>query len=803
MTTDDQPSHAFSVTRTTLADGRELIYFDDEPDYVSGKKTRKLTDERDLPQAITESELRQDPLTGDWYCYAAHRMNRTFMPPAGENPLAPTLPGQLPTEVPASDYDVVVFENRFPSLSMHMEVPDDFAQTVDGAEIFPRKPALARCEVVCFTPNVSDSFRDLTFTRARTVIEAWAHRTAELSKLEGVRLVFPFENRGKEIGVTLQHPHGQIYSYPYLPPRAAAIVSRAKAHFETTGRDLFEDVLEAEKASGRRIIAEGEYFTAFVPAAAKWPVEVMIMANRAVGGFQELTDAEKDELTAMYLDLLRRIDRFFPGIDKTPYIAAWNQAPVGEDHQFGRLHLQLYSMMRSAGRMKFLAGSESGQGAWISDTTPEAIADRFREVGQTRWLPTRSHKQAVSDVTEQFRRSFGSEPQGVFRAPGRVNLIGEHVDYAGGICLPFALAQSTFAAVGAQAAGDSWTVRVVSDLMDKDDAADGDKPVAIAMSDVGPNSPANWTGYAVGTIWAMREAGLLPADCPSLDIAISSDVPIGSGLSSSAALECSVGVAAFELVHGRAPNDEEQQGIVEAAIRAENEVVGASTGGLDQRISIKGKENHALVIDFAKSSDQLVKAAFADEDLEVLVINTNVRHSLSDGQYATRRGVIDAVTNGLGVSDFRGLDDAVGAAINWAKENVPAEADRDQWVDTVARRVRHVVTEIDRTAQAIEKLSEGDFEAFGTLMVASHLSLRDDYEVSCPELDLAVDVALEQGALGARMTGGGFGGSAIALLPHDRVSAAANAVASAFRDRGMPEPEFFVGNPGPGASRLV
>ena len=145
MTTDDQPSHAFSVTRTTLADGRELIYFDDEPDYVSGKKTRKLTDERDLPQAITESELRQDPLTGDWYCYAAHRMNRTFMPPAGENPLAPTLPEQLPTEVPASDYDVVVFENRFPSLSMHMEVPDDFAQTVDGAEIFPRKPALARC----------------------------------------------------------------------------------------------------------------------------------------------------------------------------------------------------------------------------------------------------------------------------------------------------------------------------------------------------------------------------------------------------------------------------------------------------------------------------------------------------------------------------------------------------------------------------------------------------------------------------------------------------------------------------------
>ncbi|MDO5029248.1 MAG: galactokinase [Corynebacterium sp.] len=418
-------------------------------------------------------------------------------------------------------------------------------------------------------------------------------------------------------------------------------------------------------------------------------------------------------------------------------------------------------------------------------------------------MPTRTHKQAVSDVTEQFRRSFGSTPQGVFAAPGRVNLIGEHVDYADGICLPFALTQNTFAAVSAHTDSSPWTVRIVSDLMTKDDAAEGDNPVVIPMSDVGPSSPANWTGYAVGTVWAMREAGLLPADCPNFDIAISSDVPIGSGLSSSAALECSVGVAAFELVHGRSANEEEKQGIIEAAIRAENEVVGASTGGLDQRISIKGKENHALAIDFAKNSDQLVKAAFADKDLEILVINTNVRHSLSDGQYASRRGIIDAVTSGLAVPNFRGMSDAVGAAIDWAQDNVPADTDKDQWVDTVARRVRHVVTETDRTAQAIEKLAEGDFDAFGTLMVASHLSLKEDYEVSCPELDVAVDVALEQGALGARMTGGGFGGSAIALLPHDHVRAAADAIATAFRDRGMPEPEFLVANPGPGASRLV
>nr|WP_255549491.1 galactose-1-phosphate uridylyltransferase [Corynebacterium sp. TAE3-ERU12] len=359
-----------------------MIYFDDSPGYATGEKVRELHDARDLPEAVTESELRRDPLTGDWYAYAAHRMNRTFMPPANEDPLAPTRPGELPTEVPADDYDVAVFENRFPSLSMHMEVPDDFAERVDGQDLYPRRPALARCEVVCFTPDVSGSFRDLPRQRVRTVIEAWAHRTRELSEIDGVRLVFPFENRGEEIGVTLQHPHGQIYSYPYLPPRAAAIARRCQEHREATGRELFDDLIAAERSSGRRVLFEGEHFLVFVPAFAKWPVEVMVVPYRDVPDFAALDDSEKDELASILLDLFGRLDRFFDGVERTPYIASWNQAPVGEDRRDGRLHLQLYSMMRSAGRMKFLAGSESGQGAWISDTTPERIADRFREVAQ-------------------------------------------------------------------------------------------------------------------------------------------------------------------------------------------------------------------------------------------------------------------------------------------------------------------------------------------------------------------------------------------------------------------------------------
>jgi UDPglucose--hexose-1-phosphate uridylyltransferase len=383
-----------SVTATTLADGRELIYFDDDPAVLSGEVTRELTDHRDLPTTVNESEMRCDPLTGEWITYAAHRNNRTFMPPANENPLAPTRPGALPSEIPADDYDVVVFENRFPSFSTHVEMPDnpaDYPWSVDGEELYPRRPALARCEVICFTPDVTKSFRDLPLSRIRTVVEAWRHRTAALSEIDGVMQVSPFENRGEEIGVTLQHPHGQIYSYPFLPPRTRALLGRAQAHRAATGRDLFDDVLEAERRAGTRILAATEHFTVFVPAAAKWPVEAMLVPNRPVGDFTGLTEAERDELPALLKALYTAVDRYFDGVERTPYIAAWNQVPVqsrltGDDEVLrgeGRLHLQLFSLMRSPNRMKFLAGSESAFGAWISDTTPETVAARFREIWPT------------------------------------------------------------------------------------------------------------------------------------------------------------------------------------------------------------------------------------------------------------------------------------------------------------------------------------------------------------------------------------------------------------------------------------
>jgi UDPglucose--hexose-1-phosphate uridylyltransferase len=365
-------------TVTALADGRELIYFDDSEPYVTGERTRDLIDTRALPPAASDAQIRYDVLSGEWVVIAAERMDRTFLPPPDSSPLAPSRAGR-PTEIPASDYDVVVFENRFPSLS-RLAAAQDLPPHLDGEPLWPLAPGAGRCEVVCFTSDPDASFATLSERRARTVIEAWADRTAELSVLPGIAQVFCFENRGREIGVTLTHPHGQIYAYPYLPPHSQALVRQARTHRARTGRNLLSDVLAAELRSGRRVVAETPHWVAYVPAAARWPLEVHLAPRREVHDLVALGDSERADLAAVYLDLLGRVDRFFDGIDETPYIAAWHQAPVGPDRDLGRLHLQLFSLMRSPGRMKFLAGSESAMGAWVNDTTPERIADRLRQV---------------------------------------------------------------------------------------------------------------------------------------------------------------------------------------------------------------------------------------------------------------------------------------------------------------------------------------------------------------------------------------------------------------------------------------
>ncbi|PXY29277.1 galactose-1-phosphate uridylyltransferase [Prauserella coralliicola] len=358
-------------TITTLADGRELLYFD--IDDTSDTSVDRRPDSRMLPPVSTSSQLRLDPLLDEWVMMAAHRQDRTFQPPEENCPLCPSGPGRQ-TEIPSAGYTVAIFENRFPSLSTGA----DPAPVGSGHPLVPVRPGYGRCEVVCFTSDHHARFADLTTEQAALVMDAWADRTEQLSTLDDIEQVFCFESRGAEIGVTLGHPHGQIYAYPFVTPRTRRMREVARAYRERTGGDLHTDVVAAERAAASRLLAETAHWVAFVPAAARWPVEVHVYPLRRVRSIPELTPAERADFAAVYLDLLRRFDRLYDA--PLPYIAAWHQGPVTDDEDLGYLHLQVFSVRRTADKLKYLAGSESGMGAFITDALPEDVARRLREV---------------------------------------------------------------------------------------------------------------------------------------------------------------------------------------------------------------------------------------------------------------------------------------------------------------------------------------------------------------------------------------------------------------------------------------
>jgi UDPglucose--hexose-1-phosphate uridylyltransferase len=353
-------------TSTRLSDGRELIYFDERPG-----RDRSRPDTRDLDPTLTASQIRYDPLVDQWVVIAGHRQARTHLPSVADCPLCPSSAGNV-TEIPDDDYDVVVFENRFPSLASG---PAQIAAAPhpESDSPFAERPGIGRCEVVCFTPDHDSSFAQLTPGRVTTVLEAWTDRTRELSRLPGVQHVFVFENRGEEIGVTLGHPHGQIYAYPFVPPRTQRMIRTAERH----GSCLHCAALAAEQAAGVRVVGETSRWLAFVPHAARWPFEVHLYPRRHVPDLTELDDAERAEFPSLYLDVLHRFDGIFG--TQMPYIAGWQQAPVRHSREQGHLFLQVFSIRRAPNKLKYLAGSEAAMGVFINDIAPEEAARMLRE----------------------------------------------------------------------------------------------------------------------------------------------------------------------------------------------------------------------------------------------------------------------------------------------------------------------------------------------------------------------------------------------------------------------------------------
>lgn len=358
------------VVRTdrTLMDGRTIRYYD------TAGQVRNAEDQRPAETQPAIGEMRLDVLTNEWVVMAAHRQGRVFLPPKELNPLAPSRPGFL-TEIPESDYEVVVFDNRSPSLRApegSISLPNELHFET------PPIPAAGKCEVVCYTANYDASFKDLSTHQIRTVMEAWRDRVSELSTLDYIQHIAPFENRGEEVGVTLSHPHGQIYAYPYLPPRTTTMLRVAQAHKERTGRVLMDDIIAREIKDQVRIVAQNEEWIAYVPYASRYPFEIHLAPKRPVPDLAALDERASDLFAPIAKEILLRLDGVFDM--KMAYIAAWHQAPVRVGRDLLRLHWQITSVRRAPGKLKYLAGSESAFGSFMMDLWPEQSAQQLRDV---------------------------------------------------------------------------------------------------------------------------------------------------------------------------------------------------------------------------------------------------------------------------------------------------------------------------------------------------------------------------------------------------------------------------------------
>ena len=376
-------------------------------------------------------------------------------------------------------------------------------------------------------------------------------------------------------------------------------------------------------------------------------------------------------------------------------------------------------------------------------------------------------------LISRFAATFGAAPDGVWAAPGRVNLIGEHTDYNEGFVLPFAIDKRATTAVRLR---DDSTVRLLSTSGD-------DGIVEANAAALAPGRAPGWAKYPLGVVWALQQRGV---EVPGFDLLLDSDVPLGAGLSSSHAIECAVVTALNELTGAGLSAQE----MVLLTQHAENAFVGAPTGIMDQSASLRGTSGHAVFLDCRDQSVQLVPFEAQESGLVLLVIDTKVSHSHADGGYASRRASCELGAEVLGV---RALRDVAVADLQNASEVLDP---------TTFRRVRHIVTENDRVLQTVDTLRSQGPAHIGHLLDASHASMRDDFEISCPELDLAVDTARTHGAIGARMTGGGFGGSAIALTPVEHEQDVRDAVVRAFTEAGLTRPEIFTVTPAAGAERI-
>lgn len=722
------------------------------------------------------SELRYNPLLGTWTMVASHRQNRPQIP----KNWCPFCPGS--GKVP-EHYDVHKYNNDFPALSQNPPEPDPV-----GSDFYKVEPAYGACEVILYSPEHTTTLYELSVPHIRKLVDLWSQRCDALSEIPGNKYIMPFENKGEEIGVTMPHPYGQIYAYSWIPQKIQVELDNARSHYASHGECLLCRMNEEEKKFQERIVFENDSFYAYIPFFTDYPYGVFITAKEHRNYLSDLTSSERDDLAEMLKLVTGSFDKIF---DRPfPYMMVVHQSPANspeyDDVKVAyHLHIEFYTPLRGKNLIKYYASSESG--AWAAANVA-AVEKTAAEVRQAKLAfladsedPSFNDGLLKKELLGEFTRRFGlsSAAVSLFASPARINIIGEHIDYNGGKVFPAAIDKYLYIMIRKRTDD-----RIVYD----DLRFPGDFTFSINDSFV-YKKENDYANYLNGILKIMKDQGY--SFDSGFEVLMFSTIPAGGGVSSSAALE--VGFAwAISEVYGFGID---RVSIAKMGQQSEHEFMNVKCGIMDQFIIATGKKDHAIVLDTDTLAYRYVPLVMGD--YRFVVMNTNKKRQLADSKYNERyEECMSALAILKGAVKIENLCDLDASEF---EKNAALLTD-----EVIRRRARHCVYENERVKEAVAALESGDLAKLGSLLGESHISLKDDYEVTGIELDTLYEEAIKiSGCLGARMTGAGFGGCAIAIVHKDSLATFMSSVGDEYRKKIGFEATFFACIPGDGVSQLV
>lgn len=707
------------------------------------------------------NELRWNPLLSTWVMVATARQNRPHME-ENDCPFCPSS-GNV------RNYDVMKYNNDFPAL---MPAAPKIKRIKKN--LYKNERAFGKCEVILYSPDHKVNLYELTINHIEKIINLWIKRFIALSKNKKNKYIFIFENKGEEVGVTMLHPHGQIYVYPFVPLKLITELNSAHYFYKKNKKCIICQMNIEEKISGERIIYENKSFIAYIPYFTDFPYGVFIVSKEHKPYITDLNMTEKSDLA----DILKIIEGAFDSLFNRsfPFMMCIHQCPVNfsrykDSKKYFHLHIEFYTPLRAKDRIKYYASSESG--AWaaanvslVEETSKEMISAKLKYLSKT----------DIEKFKEQFIFEFSrlykqkTNQMKIFKAPARINIIGEHIDYNGGYVLPVAINPGCYTAI--QKRKDKKIV--IKDINRRE---------AVILKINKKNKykeKITWANYAAGVLNEFYKSGFKLRT--GFNVLFFSDIPIGSGLSSSAAFTVSF---AYGLSKIFGFNLEKNQ-IALLCKRAENIFVGVSCGIMDQFASSLSKEGHAMFLLCNDLSYEYISFNPSVYSYSIVIVDSNKKRQLANSKYNERTRECKIALDLLNKKIKS--DNLCNISYQEFERNKNLIKNK-----TILKRAIHVIYENERVKKAVAALKKNDYKTLGKLLIESHISLRDNYEVTGFELDTLFEIAINQkGCVGSRMTGAGFGGCTINIVQNDYVYDFKRNVLEQYRKKTGLYPDFYI-----------